>query len=94
MNLQKIIDEIEGRKICLERKDLNDWLFEYATEYQKHSREKMGDIIIRKAKDILHCADVVYWKSNKPYKLIFNFEEIPEVVKDDLEETISLYREI
>lgn len=82
--LEKILKEIECRKIVFDRNEVIRWLFEYAIECQLYTDEKIDNIILKKAKHMLTCADEMYQRYDRPLRLeLFSSDVIREVARKD-----------
>lgn len=86
--LEKILDDIQARKVSFNRKKFIEWLRIYAEYYQRNYAHHLPteEIMKRKARRILEIVDNFYWE----YDMIMQFNtypksKIPECCQDDYE---------
>ena len=85
-DLDDIINEIQARKIVVDKKELRNWLFEYSFHYAELSGESIRSTAYKKANEILNVADELYWQFNKQLELdMLPYENIPSIAKRNYE---------
>ncbi|MEM4181727.1 MAG: hypothetical protein QXX68_01050 [Candidatus Pacearchaeota archaeon] len=91
MKLEKLLVEIQARKIEFDRDKLIDWLKTYANYYTKVYSPNMSkeQIMTRKLEILLEVADRIYWEYGKIFRLrLLPKSRIPACCKYDYEKRV------
>jgi len=93
--LEDLFDEIERRKVRIDRNELTKTLFEYACEYRRYVPDvDLVKVMRIKLYNLLMMADVLYWEQSRPARFILEYpERLINSARKDYQNNLHLIEE-